>query len=133
MIESKKIKYLLYNLSDLDKEIKSLESDIMSMDNVGYNAWLRSKHCFVGTVENQAIVLAESKQLNKLRNLKKGMMDSLDYIKSYYPFIYEYIKLKYFEKYTSYKIKEKLNIDYEEQKTYNLRAISLISHYLENK
>ena len=69
-LEDKKIKYLLYNLSDLDKEIKSLESDIMSMDNVGYNAWLRSKHCFVGTVENQAIVLAESKQLNKLRNLK---------------------------------------------------------------
>ena len=37
------------------------------------------------------------------------------------------------EKNKSIDIKQKLNIEYAEQEQYDLRAISLISNYLENK
>ena len=82
---------------------------------------------------HQAIILAESKELNRLRKLKNDLEGSLENIKINYPYIFEFIKLKYFEKNKSIDIKQKLNIEYAEQEQYDLRAISLISNYLENK
>lgn len=133
MISEGKLKFYLYNLDSLENQIKNMESDIIDTGQIGLKAWLKSRHHYIGTIENQAIILAESKELNRLKKLKKDLEGSLENIKINYPYIFEIIKLKYFEKNKSIDIKQKLNIEYAEQEQYDLRAISLISNYLENK
>lgn len=133
MIEIKKIKYWLYNFNNFSNKIKDMELDIIDTGQSGLKAWLKSKHHFIGTVENKAIILADSKELNELKRLKKDLEDSLESIKINYPLIFSFIDLKYFKKNKSIDIKQKLNIGKEEQKQYDMRAISLILNYLENK
>ena len=69
MISESKLKFYLYNLDSLENQTKNMESDIIDTGQIGLKTWLKSRHHFVGTVENQAIILAESKGLNKLKKI----------------------------------------------------------------
>lgn len=60
---SNKIKYHLYIYNKIDKMIKEIETDIIESSSVTVNTWLRGKHCFTNTMENQAISIASCKQL----------------------------------------------------------------------
>lgn len=98
MISEGKLKFYLYNLDSLENQIKNMESDIIDTGQIGLKACLKSRHNYIGTIENQAIILAESKELNRLKKLKKDLEGSLENVKINYPYIFEFIKLKYFEK-----------------------------------
>ena len=133
MIQNKTIKYFLYNYDDIENIIKDKEQDIIDSINIGFNNWLKSKHCYTNTLENQAILLAESKELNDLKKIKNNLNNILNYIKNKYPFIYEFINIKYFNKNTRNQIKNKFKIPIEEQDIINKTAISLILEKLESK
>lgn len=61
MISESKLKSYLYNLDSLKNQIKNMESDIIDTGQIGLKVWLKSRHHFIGTVENQAIILADQK------------------------------------------------------------------------
>ena len=90
-------------------------------------------HCYTNKLENQAILLAESKELNDLKKIKNNLNNILNYIKNKYPFIYEFINIKYFNKNTRNQVKNKFKIPIEEQDIINKTAISLILEKLESK
>lgn len=126
-VVSKKIKYYLYIYNDIDKMIKEIETDIIDSSNVTFNTWLKGKHCFTNTIENQAIALASSKQLRDLKFWKMKLKETLNYISEYYPNFYTYIELKYFNKMTVNQIKKILNIDLDNQIKMDKNIISLIA------
>ena len=75
---NKKIKYYLYNYNDIDRMINEIETDIIDSSNVTVDTWLRGKHCFTNTVENQAITLATCKQLQELKEWKAKLKQILN-------------------------------------------------------
>ncbi len=124
---SKKIKYYLYIYNDIDKYIKQIESDIIDSSSISVNTWLRGKHCFTNTIENQAIALTSCKQIRELKQWKEKLSKILEYIKRYYPKYYDFINLKYFDKIKSNKIKDILKIENNIQSKIDKNIISLIA------
>lgn len=112
----RKIRYFLYIYKDIDKKIKEKELDIIDSASVTFNTWIKGKNNFTNTVENQAIVLATSKELNDLKRYKKVLSEVLEYINKDFSYFYKFIELKYFKKLKSNKIKKILKIDVEKQK-----------------
>lgn len=126
-VVSRKIKYYLYIYNNIDKMIKEIEIDIIDSSNVTFNTWLKGKHCFTNTIENQAIALASSKQLRELKFWKVKLTETLKYISEYYPKFYTFIELKYFNKMTVKQIKKILNMDIYMQSKTDKNIISLIT------
>lgn len=124
---AKKIKYYLYIYNDIEKQIREIELDIIDSSSVTVNTWLRGKHCYTNTIENQAIALASNRQLKELKKWKENLSKMLDYMYEYYPIFYKFIELKYFKKLRSNKIKEKLKMDIKIQSQIDKNIISLIA------
>lgn len=126
-VVNRKIKYYLYIYRDIDKMIKEIETDIIDSSNVTLSNWLKGKHCFTNTIENQAIALASSKQLKELKMWKEKLNKILGYIKQYYPKYYKFVELKYFKKLKCDEIKQLLKTDINTQSQIDKNIISLIA------
>ena len=124
---SKKIKYYLYIYNDMEKMIRQMEIDIIDSSSGSVNTWLRGKHCFTNTIENQAITLASSRKLKELKEWKNNLGKILNYIYRYYPVFYKYIELKYFRNLKNKDIKKILKLDINMQNKIDKNIISLIA------
>ncbi len=106
----KKTEYYLYNYTKIDEIIENIKEDIIAYANVSGSAWLRARgfKATSNTVENQAIKIADSKRIKDLKKVKTIIGQYLKIFKERNPKRYKFIKMKYFEKETSFNIEKEL-------------------------
>ena len=121
--------YYLYNYKSIDNMIDELKEDLI-IENVSLKTWSRSKQSFTNTVENQAIALAENKQIKELQFWKKTYDSIFKYIISKYPKLYQYIELRFFKEADRTEIKNALYITFENQAKLDKKLYRLIDKYM---
>ena len=105
----KKIEYYLYNYYLIDYKIELLKANNEDYDyKQTYYKWIKNKSSSVEdeamrNIENERIIL-------KMKKWKKLIEIVLEHYLKSDTLKYNYIKLKYFDRYDDSKIKEKLNI-----------------------
>ena len=107
----KTIEYYLYNYNDIDKKIAEVEDELTSSISYSYNGWIKNKHRNISAVEDQAIRIADSKRILKLRKWKKVIYKVLEIYKKFDMQKYKYIELRYFKKYNYKQIESEYIID----------------------
>jgi len=111
----KRIEYYLYNYNNINKMIETIEQDIIDNADTSVTAWLKSKNIDTNTVENQAIRIADNKQINTLKKVRKIIQHYLYVFKVKNPKRYQFIKLKYFDKLSTLEINKILGYNEKEQ------------------
>lgn len=121
----RKIEYYLYNYYLIDYRIESLKSNNEDYDyKQTYYKWIKSKS---SSVEDEAIRNIENeRRILKMKKWKKLIEIVLEHYLKTDTLKYNYIKLKYFDRYSDSKIEEKLNI----KESKNIKAEILRYIYL---
>lgn len=127
----KKVEYYLKNYPLLDLKISNLvdETDNYNYKQT-YSVWIKNTG---NTIENEAIRNIELKQrIYKIRKWQTLITEILNKFKIQDKVKYKYICLKYFKKLTSKKIKEIMNLDFNEQENLKFEILNYINEkYIE--
>ena len=122
--------YYLYNYKFIDKMIEELKEDLISTNTVSLKTWLRGKQCFTNIIENQAIAIAENKQIKELQYWKKTYDSIFKYIIKKFPILYQYIELRFFNRADRKEIKNMLYISFENQEKLDRKLFRLIEKHI---
>ena len=123
--EYKKIKYYLYNYNKLSQKIAEREENIIDNISVGHNAWIKGLKGTSNSLENQAIRLSEDKKIIEMKKWQVFLKRELVFLCQNF-FIYNYIKLKYFEKKSKEEIHKTLKMNFKKQKQIDSLVIEFI-------
>ena len=121
-----KLVFYLYNYNNIDRLIKEREYDIIDMTSVSYYTWIKSIKDEQNTPENQAIKLAEDKQIKEYKQWQEFIKQTLVFLYQNKPIYYKLLYLKYFKKYSNKHIVKILNINEKALKSLNAKLIDLI-------
>ena len=121
----KKIEYYLKKYNLLDLKISKLVDETDNQDyKQTYNIWLKNKS---SSLEDEAIRNIELEQkIYKVRKWQKLINLVLNQYKIKDEEKYKFICLKYFKKLTPIKIKEIMNLDFNEQEDLRLEILNYI-------
>lgn len=122
---TKKIEYYLYNYDYIEAKIDEMKSSICSSEyNQNYYKWIKNRS---SSLEDQVIRNINMKRkINKLWKWKRLIDVVLERYKRTDILFYNYIYLKYFCRYNSLAIKEKLDLGVKEQKDIRVEILQYI-------
>lgn len=121
----KKIEYYLYNYDFIDAKINILKTNIEDSEyNQNYTRWIKNKSSSLEdlVIKNMDI----EKKIFKLGKWKKLIDKVLKEYDQKNQLFYSFIHLKYFLKFDSSKIEEKLELSLKEQKDIQARILQYI-------
>lgn len=145
MSTNDKFKYveaMLYNYKNTKIDIKNmyldleiLENDYRGIGSIGYEEKSGPTNAFNSNVENE--VIKKDEDILKLRRkirLKEIEISKIDNVLEGLSIKeQEFIKLKYFQKFTHSRISEKIDISFDYINEYRVKVINKISRYFQEK
>ncbi len=121
----KKIEHYLYNYQAIDQHIEDIKSDISDPEyNQSYYKWIKNKS---SPLEDQVIRNIETnKRICKIKKWQSLISFILKWYQKYNITKYDFIKLRYFERYSYKDIEKKLNLSLKQQKDIQAEILQYI-------
>lgn len=124
-----KIEYYLYNYNRISYRINNLneQNEDIDYNHFSYSMWIKTKLNKGNSLENQIVNKINNECIIIKLNAWKNLIDNvIEKYRKKNKLFYKFIQLKYFLKFDTYKIKEKLNLSVKEQKDIQAKILKYI-------
>jgi len=121
----KKIEYYLYNYDRIEIKIENLKANMQDCEyNQNYTRWIKNKSSSLEDLVIRNVNL--ERKILKIKKWKNLIAEILQEYKLNDIIKYKFIDYKYLKKYDMNKIKEKLNMNFKEQKNIQANILQYI-------